>query len=107
MQQRPPAPPDLVTICAVQNPSDLQGIDTTILPDGASCYVLNTNTLYRFSKDATPASGLLVPNSGPGAWMATVGDALFTTTVAPGTGSPGTVGANDVVTQTYAPGTPL
>lgn len=106
--QKPPAPPALVTLSPVQDPGDLQNIDTTDLPDGAGCYVLDTNTLYRLRKEATPASGLLVPQSGPGAWQPTLGDALFLTSVSPAAGVPGLIGANSNSTVlALAPGAPL
>lgn len=52
----------------------IQNIDTNNLPDGAMCWALNVNTLYRFNKTLTLVSGITIqPISGPGTWVPVFG----------------------------------
>jgi hypothetical protein len=46
----------------------LQNVNTTILPDGAVCVVLENQTLYLFVRGGDPEG--VTPGSGPGAWVA-------------------------------------
>lgn len=46
----------------------LQNINTSELPDGACCVVLETQTLYMFVRAGD--SGGIQPGSGPGSWVA-------------------------------------
>lgn len=47
----------------------LANIDTTELPDGASCFVNENKTNYRFDKTSSSNVGTLAPQSGPGRWF--------------------------------------
>lgn len=107
MQQVPPAPPSLVTLSPVQSEAILRQIDTTILPDGASCYVINDGLVYRLRKDATPGPGLVTPNSGPGAWQGSIGDSVLEVSVSPSAGVPGTIAGTDDASASLVPTTPL
>lgn len=79
----PSAPSPLVTLspCAVVLGTgiadSLQNIDTTIVPDGACCWVIENETLYRLNKSTAPfGQGNIAPASGPGHWVALSGNAL-------------------------------
>jgi hypothetical protein len=45
----------------------LQNINTSQLPDGACCMVMETQQLYMFVLAGDPAG--IQPGSGPGAWV--------------------------------------
>jgi hypothetical protein len=47
----------------------LQNINSTILPNGSLCWVINTSTLYVLIKAATAGSGNVIPIAGAGAWV--------------------------------------
>lgn len=88
--------------------NSLVNFDTTILPDGCMAYVLQNNATYRLHKtvpNGTP--GYLSPDSGPGAWFAEAGSALFLTSVQTTGGVPGTVGANAAVSASLVATSPI
>ena len=45
----------------------LQNVNTSNLPDGACCVVIETQKLYLFVRDGDPSG--VQPGSGPGAWV--------------------------------------
>jgi hypothetical protein len=62
-------PVDMVT-----DPSDtLIGLNTSILPDGAACYVLSVHSVYRLYKESTATEivggQVVTPSAGPGRWI--------------------------------------
>jgi hypothetical protein len=62
-------PIDMVT-----DPSDtLVGVNTTILPDGAVCYVISAKAVYRLQKESTATQlvggQVVAPIAGPGRWV--------------------------------------
>jgi hypothetical protein len=75
------------------NPDSLQNVNTTELPNGAECFVIEDRTLYRLNKalTVTPVGGVQ-PVAGPGRWVPDFG-ATGPTGPTGATGATGPAGA--------------
>jgi len=62
----------------------LQNADTTVLPNGSLCFVVDQNTVYVLDKtsvEAAASTAVVVPASGPGRWSPLVGGAAASAVV--------------------------
>jgi hypothetical protein len=85
--------------------NSLQNVNTTNLPNGAECYVIETNLSYRLHKTLTaPVAGAVSPASGPGVWLPDSNSGMFVNSAE---ASAGTVNANSVTSQSLVPAIPL